>query len=232
MATKKSAGVAVQVKALNIKTVEVRIRGFDGPLVVHNWNTKAIREMLEKQMLSGKRSTKQKEAKNPEKCFQESLYYIGTGKERKKRYGFPATAFKAAMVRACKLLKDTKQLDLDMIMARQTLFVMPDGQENREINIDLPGNQKVSHAVRTDLVEIFGEPQNRMDMVRVGNGSADIRFRAEFPKWDAKLKVQYNSELLDESTVANIIYRAGMTVGIGEGRPEKGDQGWGRFEIY
>ena len=228
MQNKKEA-IDIRLNKLNVKTVSINIRGFDGPLVVHHWGEKAIKEMLGAQMSTKAKGPKEK--KDPRKDFLSSLYFIGTGKEEKPRYGFPASAFKSAMVRATKLLKDTKQLKLDMIAAKQILFVCSDGQENKEISIDLPTGEKFTNILNTDLVEIFGEPTSRMDMVRLSNGSADIRFRAEFKKWNATLRIQYLPDVLDEETVANLLYRAGMTVGIGEGRPERGDMGWGRFEI-
>ena len=124
-----TAKVEVRVQELKMRTIQLPIRGFDGPLVVNNWSAKAVREMLEKQITTKKR-TKGPDPKDPEQDFRNSLYtYQQNGKTC---YGFPATAFKKAMVRAVKLLKDTKQLDLDMVMAKQILFVIPDAQEDRE----------------------------------------------------------------------------------------------------
>lgn len=225
---KKTEQVSVKIKEMNIKTCEVKIRGFDGPLVVHNWSVKAIREMLGKQMAT-KKTTKAKEAKDPEADFQESLYWYMDGKT--KCYGFPASAFKKAFIRAVKTMNDMKQLELPMILAKQLIFISADGREEREVTIPLQDGTKYTHYVSTDLIKINGEPQKRMDMVRIGMGTADVRFRGEFLTWTATLRISYNADVLDELTIANLIYRAGMTVGIGEGRPEKGDQGWGRFEI-
>lgn len=223
-----TAKVEVRVQELKMRTIQLPIRGFDGPLVVNNWSAKAVREMLEKQITTKKR-TKGPDPKDPEQDFRNSLYtYQQNGKTC---YGFPATAFKKAMVRAVKLLKDTKQLDLDMVMAKQILFVIPDAQEDREVTVDLGDGKKFTQRIATDLVRINGTPKQRMDLVRLQGQKADVRFRGEFVTWTATLRIQYNPEVLDESTVVNLLYRAGIGVGIGEGRPEKGDQGWGRFEI-
>jgi len=224
----KASDVVVKIEEMNIKEFNVKIRGFDGPLVVHNWSIKAIREMLSKQMAT-KKATKAKVAKDPESDFQESLYWYMDGKT--KCYGFPASAFKKSFIRAVKTMNDMKQLDLPMILAKQLIFISPDGREDREVTIPLEDGGTYTHCVTTDLIRIHGEPKKRMDMVRIGKGTADIRFRGEFITWTATLQISYNADVLDEPTIANLIYRAGMTVGIGEGRPEKGDQGWGRFEI-
>jgi len=227
---KRSQSTEIKVKPLNLERVKIKIRGCEGvPLVVHNWSEKAIREMLQKQM-AAKAIVKAKEPKDPEADYRASLYLIdSTGKER---YGFPAAAFKESMVRAVKMLKDTKQTTLDMIAARQALFVLPDGQENREISVPLSKTTTHTENVCTDLVEIKGKPRKRMDMVRIGMGTSDIRFRAEFTKWEAVLRIEYNADVLDKEMIANLVCRAGMTVGIGEGRPEKKGADWGKYEPY
>ena len=66
-------------------------------------------------------------------------------------YGFPAVAFKAAAVRA------GTYCDMKMIFLRGAFHV------------------------EGDLVHIEGEPEPREDMVRVGMGTADIRYRPQFP---------------------------------------------------
>jgi hypothetical protein len=35
----------------------------------------------------------------------------------------------------------------------------------------------------------------REDMVRVSNGAPDIRYRGEFPQWEAELAIEYNAGL-------------------------------------
>lgn len=227
----KSSGkglVQIAIPSFKRERIQVGICGIDGPLVVHNWSQKAITQMLSKHM--GKTQADKKENKDPESDYQQTLYTFKNGSET--CYGFPASAFKKALVRAVKILK-VGGLKLDMKDAQLLLFVLPDGQEQRTITVplDKEGKSLFQQEVRTDLVRIYGEPRMRMDCVRVSNGAPDIRFRAEFPEWRADLRVEYNGDLMSQDTVFNLIYRAGTTVGIGEGRPEKGDQGWGRYTI-
>jgi hypothetical protein len=81
--------------------MELKIEG-DSPLICHAWSNKAKRAMLDKQMRKAKQG---KEAKKPEKDFEESLYkYPGGG------YGFPAAAFKAAAVGACTFIANLTKI--------------------------------------------------------------------------------------------------------------------------
>lgn len=115
-------------------------------------------------------------------------------------YGFPAVAFKAAAVRA------GTYCDMKMIFLRGAFHV------------------------EGDLVHIEGEPEKREDMVRVGMGTADIRYRPEFKKWATELNIVYNNRALTDEQIVNLFEIAGFAVGVGEWRPEKDGQ-FGRFEV-
>ena len=83
-------------------------------------------------------------------------------------HGFPVMAFKAATVKGGGRVfgKAVKMTEL-----RQVFTFLADG-------IGTDGTQ---------LARIIGEPNMREDMVRVGMGTADIRFRAEYRDWSAVL---------------------------------------------
>jgi len=122
-----------------------------------------------------------------------------------KKTGFPATGFKAASVRA------GKALGYSMTDLRGWMFVIPDNG---------------------DLVEIKGKHHMREDMVRVSNGSPDIRFRAEYQKWSAKLTIQYNAGSITADEIGQIVMAAGFSCGIGEWRPEKSATGsYGTWQL-
>ena len=120
----------VHIPAPSIKNATLRLQGVS-PLICHAWSAKARQAILDKHM---KKATPAKEAKDPEQNFRDSLYPLPDG----SGYGFPAIAFKAAMVRA------GTYLDLKMTFLRGT-FHIP-----------------------VDLVPINGTPTMREDMVRVG----------------------------------------------------------------
>jgi hypothetical protein len=115
-------------------------------------------------------------------------------------YGFPTIAFKAAAVRA------GTYAEQKMTFLRGAFHI--DGE----------------------LVKIEGEPQPREDMVRVGMGVADIRYRGEFPEWSTTLTIRYNARALSLEMLVNLFRIAGFAVGIGEWRPERDGQ-FGTFEV-
>lgn len=120
----------------------------------------------------------------------------------KDKYGFPAVAFKSAAVDACTSLGKS----ITKVAVRQAFHI------------------------QGELVEISGEPVMREDMVRVGQGVADIRYRAEFKEWSCYLTIRYNSRALTAEQILNLINTAGFAVGVGEWRPEKNGQN-GLFHV-
>jgi hypothetical protein len=116
-------------------------------------------------------------------------------------YGFPCVAFKAAAVSACRFTDGLK-----MTTARGAFHV------------------------NGELARIEGEPSRREDMVRVGMGTADIRYRGEFKTWSTTLNVSYNADAITPQQIVNLFNLAGFGVGVGEWRPEK-DGSYGRFHV-
>ena len=83
-----------------------------------------------------------------------------------------------------------------------------------------------------DLAEIEGAvPVMREDLVRVGMGSADLRYRGEFDNWSMNLVLEYNaSGDMTLEQIINVINAGGYVCGLGEWRPERdGDNG--RYHI-
>ena len=79
-----------------------------------------------------------------------------------------------------------------------------------------------------ELVAIEGEPSMREDMVRVGMGTADLRYRPEFKSWSISLPIEYNADAITLEQIVNLVNLAGFGVGIGEWRPERDGQ-YGMF---
>lgn len=199
--------VGIQLPEIAVKFLTVTLIG-DSPLIVHNWSKKAKEEMLAKQM---KQATKGKAAKDPERDFFESLYWIDgmpdnpTVEDLKTaRFGFPAVAFKACAINAA-----YQQGILDRKTTMRGAFHIAD-----------------------EMVEIQGIPTMREDMVRVGGLSktADIRYRAEFKVWRATLNIRYNSTSISPAMILNALNIGGFSNGIGEWRPEK-DGTFGTFHV-
>lgn len=214
MATKKTEEV-VEIKALNNKEVRVRIIG-DTPLIVHAWSDKAKRMMLEAQQKATK--TKAKEIRDPYDEFINSMYWLTPKPEstveafekavkKGAKWGFPVGAIKMAGNSAAYRngwVKNQMQL-------RGSYFL------------------KTEYG---DMAEIKGDtPIIREDMVRIGMGSADLRYRAEYQNWSMDMILEYNADgELTLEQIVNVINAGGYSVGIGEWRPEK-DGNFGRYHI-
>lgn len=81
-----------------------------------------------------------------------------------------------------------------------------------------------------ELTVIEGEPRMREDMVKIAMGTADIRFRPEFPEWSTNLQVRLNARSLTLEQLIHLFNQAGFSVGVGEWRPEK-DGSYGMFHV-
>lgn len=208
MAVAKKTETTFELPALNVGMMEVTLVG-DSPLIVHAWSAKAKREMLDKQMKKAKGA---KAAKNPVADFEESMHRLSDG-----GYGFPSVAFKAAAVTA-----GTSVAGITKVQARQAFHVLGE-------DVDVKGAFEGSIS-RLNLARIDGVPQMREDMVRVGMGTADLRYRAEFPNWRARILVRFNANVLSEAQILNLLNTGGFAVGVGEWRPER-DGAYGMFHV-
>ena len=216
MATKKAATEVIEIRPIEIKKVTIRIVG-DTPLIMHAWSEKAKRMMLEAQM--GVAKGKKKEAKNPIDDFIRSMYWLtpmpedGTMESFEEaiangaRFGFPVTAFKQAAISAAYRMGWAK----DKMSMRGAFFI--DSDEN-------------------GMIEIHSDtPEMREDMVKVGMGTADIRYRGEFKNWYADLTISYNANgQYSLENIVNIINAGGYVCGVGEWRPERDGQN-GMFHV-
>lgn len=176
-------------------TIGIAIKG-TAPLISHAWDQKAREMMLAKQM--GQKAPK--ELKDPHQDYEASMYRLEDG-----AYGYPAAAFKAAIVSSARYFDKVTMTSL-----RPTVYVHGEGAQQL-VRLETPG------------------PSMREDMVRVGMGTADIRYRAEYREWQAILHVTYLPTLLDQESIVALVDAAGM-VGVGDWRPEKGGS-YGTFEV-
>ena len=222
MATAKTE-TEIKIKPIEMNTVEVTIIG-ETPLIMHAWSEKAKRMMLEAQQ--GKAKAKSKVIRNPVDEFIQSMYWL-EGKpqygdnaseedcrkafekaiKKGAKFGFPATAFKqASTVAAYRLGWVKNQTGL-----RGAFFISGD---------------------YGDMLEIKSEtPIMREDMVKIGMGTADLRYRGEFRNWQTTFRIQYisNGEYSLENII-NVVNAGGTICGVGEWRPER-DGAFGRYHI-
>lgn len=239
MATAKKTEL-IEIKPLKMKEVTVRIVG-DTPLIMHAWSAKAKREILYKEVFG---KSLGKDAREPIKDFCSSMYWLTPMPEefdentvfeaiKTAKFGFPVTAFKQAAISAAYRMGWTK----DKMSTRGCFFIEPDASSYYSGDLELDLARKAINIIpnvpRTEqLVEIHSEtPLMREDMVRVGMGSADIRYRGEFQNWSCDLRIKYNTNgayRLDQ--ILNMINAGGAVCGIGEWRPERDGQ-YGLYHI-
>ena len=188
----------IQLQRIGRAMVNVRIEG-TAPLIVNKFSQKARQLMLDKQM--GR--TVQRQPKAPDELYTASLYEMSDD-----RFGFPATAFKAATVDGARYFKGSK---ITMTALKQMIFIQGEGSEM--------------------LVPIDGVPKMREDTVRNATGVADIRFRGEFWPWSAVLPVVYVPSVIDVMSIVALVDAAGMG-GVGEWRPASKESKTGSFGTW
>lgn len=201
----------IELPPLKLAHAEIGIMG-DTPLIVHSWNPKAKEEMLRRQM----KQPVHRETKDPVEAFLRSMY-----RTDQDHYGIPAVGIKNAMVTAC-----TSVEGVTKTAARQAFIIVGERGRAKAAFADLFSPQ--------DLVRVLSPnpPAMREDMVRlsgVGN-AADLRYRAEFWPWGAKITIKYNENVLELSQLLNLLNTAGFGVGLCEWRPERDGQN-GTFHV-
>ena len=193
MATK----LDLTIPAPNIQTFGVTIKGTT-PLIFHKWSEKAIKMIQDKQ---AKKVAKAREAREPEKEYEDSFYY-----DRDGEIAFPANAVKQSMVGACRFLGK----DVQMTVIRGAVFIVGD--------VD-------------GLIPVqYTEKEMRTDMVTVGIASADVRYRGQLNDWSMDLTIKYNADVITAEQTVNLLQTAGFSQGLGEWRAEKNGSN-GAFEI-
>ena len=142
------------IATIDRKTMVLHLEGIS-PLISHKFSEKQQDNILQKQMKTAK-SAPGKEAKDPQKDYQECLYLLPDG-----RFGFPLNGFKKAVVDAAAFTG--KQFAKTFVR----------------------GALQIIDTTNSGLAAIEGvAPHMRKDVVRITtahNKPADIRYRAEFP---------------------------------------------------
>lgn len=196
---------SIMIPELELKIFSLKIIG-DSPLIMHAWSEKAKKEMLDKQM---KKATKGREAKDPFIDFCDSMYWLSKKPEKptmedvlSAKYGFPVVAFKAAAV---------------------------DGGFQSGV-LSKKTTARGAFQIVGEMAEIKGTPEMREDMVRIGMGTADIRYRGEFKNWSTVLTIKYNERAMSLEQIVNLFNIGGFSCGVGEWRPQK-DGSYGMFHV-
>ena len=206
---KPSVDAQVTIRPPNFQTAAFRITG-TAPYCQNNFSQKAHNQIRVKQEAgsAGKKGQK-REPKDFQACYEGAKHKSSEG-----WCGIPATAFRKAMVSACRVV------GFKMTLAKLAVFVEADGFGEDG----------------TPLVRILkGEPKYHEAAVRNENGVCDLRARPMWaPGWEADVRVRFDADLFTVEDIANLLMRVGQQVGIGEGRPDSTNScgmGWGMFRI-
>jgi len=198
----------VAISAPRIETAELHIKG-TSPYVQLRFSQKAMNTMAEKMKLgSAAKKGQAKAARDFDDDFTQAMHFSEEG-----WHGIPASAFRNAMISACRLV------GFKMVLAKLSVFVKHDGIDKVD---GIP------------LIKINGNPEPIVMHVRNATGVADLRVRAKFWPWSATLRVCYDAAQFGQADVVNLMHRVGTQVGIGEGRPDSkasAGMGWGTFDL-
>lgn len=148
-----------------------------------------------------KKATKGREIRDPKAEYESSFY-----KNSKGEIAFPALAIKQAVVNAARNLEG-----VTMTLLRGSVFIQ--GDEDGLIKVDYEG-----------------KPEMREDMVRIGMGTADLRFRGSVKNWSMTFTVKHNADVVSVEQVINLFRVAGFACGLGEWRPERNGD-FGQFDV-
>lgn len=177
-----------------------------------------------------KKAQKGREIRDPEQEYFDSFYYDAEGK-----IAFPALSIKQAMVNAARSIEG-----VTMTLLKGAVFVK--GDKDGFIPLEVKGKtlklsakvkmyEKEPHAENVKGYDSkFPTVEMREDTVRVGMGSADLRFRGQVSDWSMSFLIQFNADVLSAEQVLNLLQIAGFSCGLGEWRPERSGD-FGTFEV-
>ena len=203
---------SIVIPELKLREIEVEVEGVS-PFISHVFSEKARKQIRDKH--SGKAKQGKHDIRNPHYEFLESMHWLTdkpynepeevtaenyTGMLEGAQFGISSLAFKNAFV------ETAKDVGMYKTSARKLLHV------------------------QHDFSPLSGEPVMHEDTVVVGNGAADLRYRAYFHDWTAVIRIEYNASLINEENILNLVRTAGYAVGVGDWRPEKNGQN-GRWKL-
>ena len=205
--------MATKTKTITISAPKFRVITFHiegtAPLLQNKFPAKAKRQMMEKMAAGPTAKTKKvREARDFDEDFLGAQHISSDGWN-----GVPAAAFRSAAIRAC------KAVGFNMTDAKISIFIEADGFDKDD---------------GTPLVRLIADAPERSEMAVRVQRTTDIRVRPMWREWEMHLRVRYDADQFTDEDVLNLVSRAGMQVGIGEGRPFSSNSdgmGFGLFKV-
>jgi hypothetical protein len=180
----------LEVVAVDFEQIVVPIVG-TAPLVAHKWDVKVASSIIpvgEK----GKEPTKKKAPKNPEAEYQSARYLLPNGTD-----GFPATAFKSAIIQGARAFERNQ---ITMAALKPAIFIFGEGPDSL-----VP-------------LELEAPPVCWQANPRIGQGQADVRYRPKYWPWRATLHIEFVQQLVTRQQLLALVEFGGRG-GVGEWRP-------------
>ena len=204
-----SAPGNIYIPPPNLGHAEFSLRG-TSPYVQHKFSEKARRQMLDAQIEGSRaKGKKKRESRDIEAEYKAAMHLTEDG-----RTGIPANAFRNCMISACRLV--------GVVMTRAKLSIFAEADA-----FDADDDTPLVYFTK-------GEPQLHESAVRLATGVASIAIRPIWREWECDLRVTFDNDQFDVNSVANLLARAGLQVGVGEGRHDSKrstGMGWGQFVI-
>lgn len=197
----------IAIKPPKFRTIAVKITGTAPYMQQRFWKKEAIRVAQEAGQTA--RGKKVRVARDFDNDFVEAQHMSSDGWN-----GIPASALRSAAIDVCRVA------GFKMTFAKMSIFIVADGFDKND---------------GTPLVKIIADkPEKNLMAVRNATGVADIRSRPMWREWSAVVRVRFDEDQFTLEGVVNLIKRAGMQIGIGEGRPySKSSNGmdFGTFDV-
>lgn len=191
-AKKKGKFEELTISAPNFQTARLRVTG-TAPYMQARFAKKAP---LHDKMVAGAVAKKgsKREPRDFQRDFLEAQHLASEGWN-----GIPASAFRNAAIAACRVV------GFKMTFAKMSVFIEADGFDKEDamplVKLDAP------------------EPEYSELAVRNATGVVDLRARPLWRTWGCDLRVRFDADQFSLRDIVNLMARAGLQVGIGEGRP-------------
>jgi len=208
----------VFISPIQLNRMAVTIVG-DTPLIISNFWFKKRRELLH----TYKGGTVPRHPKNPEAEFEGGTYYID---EKFNELRPPSTK---------EVEKFREESEDQWLAMNRWALDRAETIENPKFGFPSSGVVGASKrgvkyiggvmkdfgccfSIPQSFIPIYGIREMREDMVRLANGSPDVRFRPCWYEWWSEFIVQYNSSVYTAESILNSINSGGFSSGLGEWR--------------
>ena len=206
--SKNAQTEVITIKPPKFETLAFRLVG-SSPYMQARFSAKAMQAMKAK-MEAGQtaKGKKQRDARDFDDDFRQAMHVSTEG-----WIGIPAAALRNACIDVCRMV------GFKMTHAKMSIFVEADGLDSVD---------------GTPLVRLIADAPEKTELaVRNQTGVVDIRVR---PMWRSGRRLCASGSMATSSLhpTSRTFSRAGMQVGIGEGRPfskESNGLGFGLFEL-